>query len=290
MGKTTVLRIVAGQLVPSEGKRVLGHKVVVGYQAQEFAEILPQEKSVHDIIRNAAPNGVTEKEERSVLGSFGFQGEAVNKQCRVLSGGEKIRLAFARIFINPPNLLILDEPTTHLDIAAREGLQEAVQQYKGTVIIVSHDIEFIRGAATTILAMNSETGVKKYFGGYDYYREKEAEGETNFVRENPSAEQETEGKTNSKRERRRKAEQRNRLQGLKKQLEKKASKLETEIETWDEEKANLLAELTENSSGIDYARTNKRLKELDKQINSASEEWNAVADELDKLLEQYHAL
>ena len=119
MGKTTLLRILAGQLTPYKGKRVLGHKVVVGYQAQEFAEILPQGKNLIDIIRQAAPSGSTDKDVRSVLGSFGFQGDDVHKQCQVLSGGEKIRLAFARIFINPPNLLILDEPTTHLDIAAR---------------------------------------------------------------------------------------------------------------------------------------------------------------------------
>ena len=116
MGKTTLLRILAGQMAPREGKRILGHKVVLGYQAQEFAEILPLNKSVYDIVRNAAPDGATDKDVRSVLGSFGFQGDTVHKPCRVLSGGEKIRLAFARIFIQPPNLLILDEPTTHLDI------------------------------------------------------------------------------------------------------------------------------------------------------------------------------
>ena len=97
----------------------------------------------------------------------------MEKSCEVLSGGEKIRLAFARIFINPPNLLILDEPTTHLDVAAREGLQEAIIQYNGTVCLVSHDIEFVRNSVSTIVAIGTaKMGITKYFGDYDYYREK----------------------------------------------------------------------------------------------------------------------
>ena len=177
MGKTTLLRTLAGQLIPATGKRVLGHKVIVGYQAQDFAEVLIPENSIHNIVNSARPDGASDKDVRNVLATFGFQGEAVQKQCKVLSGGEKIRLAFARIFINPPNLLILDEPTTHLDIAAREGLQEAIRQYKGTVCMVSHDIEFISHSATTILAMDGKMGVKKYFGDYNYYRSKVSEAE-----------------------------------------------------------------------------------------------------------------
>ena len=218
MGKTTLLRIIAGQLDPREGKRVLGHKVILGYQAQEFAEILPQEQRIQTIVRNAAPDGCTDKDVRSVLGSFGFQGEAVHKSCKVLSGGEKIRLAFARIFVNPPNLLILDEPTTHLDIAAREGLQEAIHQYKGTVCIVSHDIEFMRNSATTILAMDGKMGVKKYFGDYNYYLEKiTGEGAGPMAKESSAEPKAKENKGQSnKEERRKKAEQRRLWQTRKK--------------------------------------------------------------------------
>ena len=290
-GKTTLLRLIAGHLIPTEGKRVLGHKVVLGYQSQEFAEVLPPEKSVHDIVRNAAPDGTTGNTVRSVLGSFGFQGDAVHKLCKVLSGGEKIRLAFARIFINPPNLLILDEPTTHLDIAAREGLQEAICQYKGTVCIVSHDIEFTRNSATIILAMDSEAGVRKYFGNYDYYREKLIQEQSDgFTSEHLPHSEVKDGKDNSKEERRRKAELRNKINGRKKELEKKASQLETDIEKWDKEKAQLIAELTVNAPGIDYAAINKQIKNLDKQIDSASEAWNTIADELDAVQQQYEAL
>ena len=107
----------------------------------------------------------------NILGSFGFSGDDTEKRCGVLSGGERIRLQFARIFVNPPNFLLLDEPTTHLDLNARELLQQALCDFPGTVCIVSHDIEFVRNVATTILALEPD-GVKKYYGNYDYYLEK----------------------------------------------------------------------------------------------------------------------
>ena len=116
-GKTTLLRMLAGQLPLSSGKLILGHNVIVGYQAQEFGELLSPESTVYDTVK-AVCKDVSKV--RSILGNFGFPNENVNKQCMVLSGGEKIRLLFARIFANPPNFLILDEPTTHLDIHARE--------------------------------------------------------------------------------------------------------------------------------------------------------------------------
>ena len=131
--------------------------MIVGYQAQEFAELLPPEMSVYDIVRQAAAADVTGQRVREIVGAFGFSGEDAQKLCKVLSGGEKIRLCFARIFVNPPNLLVLDEPTTHLDIAAREALQQSIQEYTGTVCMVSHDVEFLRGAANIILEAVSYT-------------------------------------------------------------------------------------------------------------------------------------
>ena len=130
MGKTTLLRTLAGQLDPAEGKRVLGHKVVIGYQSQDFAETMPPEKSIYHIVKDGNP-GASEAQVRGLLGGFGFSGETVEKKCEVLSGGEKIRLAFARLFIDPPNFLLLDEPTTHLDINGREALENALKEYKG---------------------------------------------------------------------------------------------------------------------------------------------------------------
>jgi ATP-binding cassette subfamily F protein 3 len=162
-GKTTLLKVLAGVLPLEKGSRVLGHKVIIGYQAQEFSDILPPEQTLSDIMRHAMPVGEDMKRIRSVLGSFGFTGDDVDKQCQVLSGGEKIRLSFARIFINHPNFLILDEPTTHLDLHTRESLQKAISDYKGTVCLVSHDIEFVKKAADTIVEMRPPS-IKKYYG------------------------------------------------------------------------------------------------------------------------------
>ncbi len=281
MGKTTLLRIIAGELDTTEGKRVLGHKVVVGYQAQEFADILPREKRIFDIVADATPDGLADKDIRSVLGSFGFQGEAVHKQCEILSGGEKIRLAFARIFINPPNLLVLDEPTTHLDISAREGLQLAIQQYTGTICLVSHDIEFIRNTATTILAIDHEIGVTKYFGDYDYYRTKASEDKVSAHTAGTGPEPEAIVARNSKSEHRRKQEERRESQRREKELKRKAAKLEARIDEWDAEKGRLLKELDDSAAGTDFATVGVRIKELDDFIDSASEEWNELADALE---------
>ena len=117
-GKTTLLRVMAGQLVPGEGRRVAGHHVRAGYQSQETAETMDRTRSCLDILKAAAPDAA-ESELRTLLGGFGFSGEAVEKRVEVLSGGERIRLAFARILARPPNLLLLDEPTTHLDVESR---------------------------------------------------------------------------------------------------------------------------------------------------------------------------
>ena len=116
LGKTTLLKLLTGKLAPTEGQVVLGHHSVIGYQMQEFGDLDADGMSVYDAVRQALPAGASTANLMNVLGSFGFSGDASSKLCKVLSGGEKIRLQFARIFVNPPNLLVLDEPTTHLDV------------------------------------------------------------------------------------------------------------------------------------------------------------------------------
>lgn len=286
MGKTTLLRIIAGQMAPADGKRVLGHKAVTGYQAQDFAEILTPGKSVYNVIRSAAPADTSDKDVRRILGSFGFQGDATAKPCGVLSGGEKIRLAFARIFINPPNLLILDEPTTHLDIAAREALQQAVCDYPGTVCMVSHDIEFIRRSATTIYAMNGKLGVVKYYGDYTYYRSKIDEIEDADIAASGKKSAESSArppKLDKKEERRRKAAERQKKQGGRGRLEREAAELESQIEAREKERGELLELLADNAGDLNYAEMNKKLKDIEIQITWSTDKWNQVAEKIDEL-------
>lgn len=288
-GKTTLLKLLAGRLEPSQGTRTPGHKVIVGYQAQEFAELLPPEMSVYDIVRQAAAVDVTGQRVREIVGAFGFSGEDAQKLCKVLSGGEKIRLCFARIFVNPPNLLVLDEPTTHLDIAAREALQQSIQEYPGTVCMVSHDVEFLRGAANIILEVRDHR-VTRFQGGYDYYKEKLLELEQkSSVRSAPAAA--TVVSADSQKERRKeRAARRQELSKDKKRLEKLVAEMEKRIETAETEKAEIIEALSDPSGNRDFAALQKRLNELDTEIDSCTENWEKEAAALETLMAEYNAI
>jgi len=282
-GKTTLLRMLAGQISLSAGKQTLGFNVIRGYQSQEFGEILSPESTVYDTISSICKNS---SNIRSILGSFGFSDENVHKSCKVLSGGEKIRLLFARIFANPPNFLILDEPTTHLDIHARENLQEVLQKYKGTVSLVSHDVEFVRNVATTIIAITPH-GIIKYYGDYDYYLQKKTERE-NAVEYNTVVTQSGEPNRNEKKlKRRQKAEIRQKYTVEKKLLREKVSRLEQEVEQLDLEKKELCKKLINNPNVSDLPMTSKRFKEIDYELDVATENWENAVIELEEFLNNY---
>jgi ATP-binding cassette subfamily F protein 3 len=270
MGKTTLLKILAGVMSPSEGRRVPGHQVVVGYQSQDFAETLPSGTSVFRILRDAAPGGRSDTEIRTMLGSFGFRGEACDKPAGVLSGGEKIRLAFARIFINPPNLLLLDEPTTHLDIAGCEALEKALQVYQGTVCLVSHDVSFVRNTATGIISIGAE-GVRRWVGGYDDYLERSGGGAAGSA---PKASTRGAPAPDGK--------QRREMQKLLRKLESNVEKLEAEIGRLEKEQtAGVTALQTGNVS--DFASHQKRLNEVAGLIHRATREWIEAGEALEKV-------
>ena len=170
-GKSTLLRLITGLEHPSEGQVSLGkHNVIPGYFEQNQAEALDLNKTVLDTIHDEVPDWKNE-EVRTLLGRFLFSGETVAKKVGALSGGEKARLALAKMLLQPVNLLILDEPTNHLDIPAKEMLEEALQNYDGTVIIVSHDRYFISKAANKIVEIR-EGEFRTYLGDYHYYLDK----------------------------------------------------------------------------------------------------------------------
>ena len=289
MGKTTLLKLLVGRLKPTSGRVVLGHHSVVGYQAQEFADLLVPEQTAFDVVRGNLPAGASTAGLMNVLGSFGFSGEAAEKPCKVLSGGEKIRLLFARIFVNPPNFLVLDEPTTHLDIAAREALQQAICNYTGTVCIVSHDIEFLRGTVTGIVEMRSP-GIRLHYGNYDYYRERIA-AEQNAEKAAASGSMETGSPDlNSKERRRERAQKRQEMSKDKRRLENEVARLEKLIETSEIEKEQIIAALAAPSGGVDFAGLQKKLNELERTITETTEHWERSASELEELMTAYNAL
>ncbi len=173
-GKSTLLRLITGGEVPSEGSVKMGeHNVVMGYFEQNQAEALDLSKNVMETIHDEVPDW-TNEDVRRILGRFLFSGETVQKNVTSLSGGEKARLALAKMLLQPVNLLILDEPTNHLDIPAKEMLEGAIGAYDGTVIIVSHDRYFVSQTATKILEIR-DGEFRLYRGDFKYYQDKVAE-------------------------------------------------------------------------------------------------------------------
>ena len=169
-GKSTLIKIMSGDVPFQKGERKLGLNVKMGYYSQYRSATLDENASVVEEVMRSCPT-LREDEARGILGSFLFRKEEVYKKCGVLSGGEKSRLNLVKFLVDPPNLLLMDEPTTHLDIQSIEGLTQALKLYEGTLIFISHDVHFIRTLATKVLHINNGK-VTPYSGGYDYYMEK----------------------------------------------------------------------------------------------------------------------
>jgi ATP-binding cassette, subfamily F, member 3 len=169
-GKSTLLKLLAGVLPVQSGLREHGHNVLVGYCSQHRVDTLNLQ---HTVLEEASDCGkqVPEQAVRTLLGAFLFRGDDVFKPVSVLSGGEKSRLVLAKLLLNPPNFLLMDEPTTHLDMASIEALIQALRQYEGTLIFISHDVYFIKSIATSVLHVRG--GLLTFYpGNYDYYLEK----------------------------------------------------------------------------------------------------------------------
>src|SRR5829696_7540405 len=169
-GKSTLLKILAGVVQFQKGERDLGHNAKIGYFSQHRADTLDPERTVLDEVIASAPL-LPENDARGILGSFLFRKDDIFKKTAVLSGGEKSRLNLIKFLVDPPNLLLMDEPTTHLDILTVESLILALEAYEGTLVFISHDVHFIRKLANKVLHVNAGT-VKPYPGGYDYFLEK----------------------------------------------------------------------------------------------------------------------
>ena len=167
-GKSTLAKMMVGE-IPFEGYLKLGHNVEIGYFAQNQSEHLPPEKTVLEIMEDAATDG-NRMRVRDMLGSFLFGGDAVDKKAKVLSGGERNRLALCKLLLSPFNVLIMDEPTNHLDIASKNVLKEALKQFNGTLILVSHDRDFLQGLTSTVFGFKDKV-IKEYLGDIEYFLE-----------------------------------------------------------------------------------------------------------------------
>jgi ATPase subunit of ABC transporter with duplicated ATPase domains len=174
-GKTTLLKMIAGVSEPDSGSVRLGASLNMGYFAQQSLDVLDPELTIFEQLQKDFPqDGIGAL--RTLAGAFQFSGDDIEKRIRSLSGGEKSRLAMARMLYNPPNFLVLDEPTNHLDLATKEMLVEALHDFEGTMIFVSHDRTFLRGLSSRVLELGGESGRERtpvvYPGSYSEYVEK----------------------------------------------------------------------------------------------------------------------
>ena len=288
-GKTTLLRILAGRLTPQEGKFTMGHNVALGYQSQDFADVMNPDATVFATARSTAVNR-SDGDVRDLLGGFGFPGAGIAKRVEILSGGEKVRLGLARLLLQPCNFLILDEPTTHLDIQAREALEEALKEYDGTLCLVSHDIDFVRHVATTIYAVENGT-VVKYFGNYEYYREKLA-ADLNPppppalapVPVTPVAAPVAVESPEERRERKRvEAQARQEFARARKPLEARIAEAEAQMERFDAERSLLHEQLAGTNPEVDFGKASRRLGQVNEELQRWNEVWEKTSLELEEL-------
>lgn len=239
-GKSTLIRILAGNEPFQEGKRIEGHNVTVNYFAQHQADELDPKKDALETLMDAGSNQ-KESRLRTILGCFLFQGDDVFKKVKVLSGGEKSRLALAKMLLSPANLLIFDEPTNHLDMSSKNILQQAIQQYEGTCLIVSHDRAFLDPIVNKVLEVQPGY-IKTYLGNVSYYltRKKEQE-EQEKQAESVAAEKEVNknDQLSRKEQRRIEAERRNEISRRTKPIRQKIESLEKEIEQMESRKMEI---------------------------------------------------
>ncbi|SEG03956.1 ATP-binding cassette, subfamily F, member 3 [Halpernia humi] len=282
-GKTTLAKILSGEIKDYTGEWNLGHNVNIGYFAQNQEEVLTPNKTVLEEAEDAATEE-TRPRVRDLLGSFLFQGDDVTKKTKVLSGGERNRLALCKLLLRPFNVLIMDEPTNHLDIQSKEIIKLALNKYEGTLIVISHDREFLQGLADKIFEFR-DGRMKEFLGNIDEYleyRQKESireisaersklqlEKDANSVSakkiavEKPSTDNHQPTTLVSK-------EQKNLINKIKK-VEEKITELETEVETLEK------SFTTENPSEQTLENYNSKKEEL----NLALEEWSFLADQVE---------
>ncbi len=268
-GKTTLAKILAEVEKKSEGDLERGHNVQIGYFAQNQEEVLTGENTVLQEAENAATEE-TRKKVRGLLGSFLFSGETVDKKVKVLSGGERNRLALCKLLLQPFNTLILDEPTNHLDIHSKEIIKNALKQFDGTIILVSHDRQFLEDLSEIVYEFK-EGQIKEYLGTIqEYLSYRKAE---NLKQLEKPTEVNTKEKVEQVQE-----ELDFEAQKIRKKLENKLSRVESEITKWEREKSRLEEQfLTQNPSEEEL----NNFQELKNKIESLTKEWEELAMELE---------
>lgn len=263
IGKTTLFKIILGQLEKDQGFIKLGHNVLPGYFDQEMDK-LNLEKNVIDEIWDDNPS-LTHYDIRTILSQFLFVGDDIFKEIEDLSGGEKGRLSLLKLMLSKANFLLMDEPTNHLDIDSKEVLEEALNDYEGTVFVISHDRYFLNKVVTKIIELTSE-GIKEYLGNYEYYLEKK--NEVLYEDDEENGKTKTQLKVEKKKEKELLQIERNKRAVIKK-IEAEINALEKEIENIDNTLCN--PEIYENHEEI--LAFSKKREELNDNLNELYDKW-----------------
>jgi ATP-binding cassette, subfamily F, member 3 len=284
-GKTTLTKIISSRITPKSGNVLLGHNAMLSYYEQEVADSIDPEFDLIDALEDMN-NNLSAGQIRGILGSFLFSGEDVFKKVKVLSGGEKSRVALARLLLTKANVIILDEPTNHLDFSSKAILQEAFINFSGTLIIVSHDIDFLKPVVNKVLEIRNNS-VKIYPGGIDYYLQKRQElieQSHNEVRD------QTEEKSTRRDQKRLEAELRQKKYKATKDLRNKLEKLEKEISRLEELKKTLELELSSEKIFSNPLLAKEKNQDYDKsksQLEAEYDKWSNLCNKIEGIEKEF---
>ncbi|MDH3321363.1 MAG: ABC-F family ATP-binding cassette domain-containing protein [Flavobacteriaceae bacterium] len=270
-GKSTLAKMIVNE-IPFDGKLKLGHNVQLGYFAQNQSEYLDGEITVLQTMEDAA-NDANRIRVRDMLGAFLFRGDEVEKKVKVLSGGERNRLALCKMLLSPFNVLVMDEPTNHLDIASKNVLKGALEKFEGTLILVSHDRDFLQGLTEKVYAFKDEK-IKEYLGDINYFLEQHDLENMREVEKRTKTK--ATGKNNSK------AKQNHKDSKQKKQLQNKLSKIETAIAKLENEIINDDAKISEDfekyTSDQNFFKAYQDKKD---KVDALMEEWEEIQEKME---------
>ena len=276
-GKTTLVKCIMGE-IPFDGTLTIGHNIQIGYYAQNQAQLLDEEITVHDTIDNVA-TGPIRTRINDILGAFMFGGEAGQKKVKVLSGGERSRLAMIRLLLTPNNLLILDEPTNHLDMASKDVLKEAIQAFDGTVIVVSHDREFLDGLVSKVYEF-ADGKVREHLGGiYDFLQKKNLDNLADIGRMKGATAVQTQDKVSAGKE---DYEAKKEQERRKRKAQKKIEECEKEVERISKEIKDI-EEWLATPGGAQNPAMFEAYGKLKNDLNEAEKRWEEAMMEGESL-------
>ncbi len=301
-GKSTLLKMMAGVISPDSGKIKLGHNVKVGYFSQARLDVLNPHNTAFDEVASAAPGNIPAVQVRNLLGLFHFHGDDVFKPISVLSGGEKSRVILAKLLINPPNFILLDEPTTHLDIDGVDALTSAFKKYEGTLCFISHDLYFVQEIADHIIEVHPGGKIRSFPGKLDYYLDKKEEEAGPIKKEALKEKKEKKEKKASQEKSKDKSAKTQKAKSFgiaaelhrkHKEAKKRIASIKKKIKALENERTQLEAEnyvKTRVIAKSTSARDPELLKEYGQRLKFIKERLDQIDDEILQLMEEKEAI